>query len=117
MAEMLEKVARAVGEICNEKGQELASKCGAQAPPIPWQAFKREAKAAISAYEAALKAEGPTQAMIDRGSRARVAARHKMPHALTQEEYAAPDIMKEDRLGMREAWQAMLAALEVNDAD
>jgi len=49
MTDMLKVVARAIAGICNEKGQELASKYEAQAPPIPWQAFEREAKAAIEA--------------------------------------------------------------------
>ncbi len=49
MTDIQEKVARAIAGICNDKGQELASKCEMQAPPIPWQAFEREAKAAIEA--------------------------------------------------------------------
>ena len=53
-----------------------------------------------------------TDEMINRGSRARVAVCRKMPSALTLEEYAAPDIIKADRLGMREACQAMITALE-----
>ena len=58
MTDVRKQMARAIGEICNEKSQELASKVGSQAPPIPWQAFEREAQAAITAYEKALKAEG-----------------------------------------------------------
>lgn len=100
MTDMLSVVARAIAGICNDKGQELASKCEMQAPSIPWQAFKREAKAALEAMRS------PTDEMIDRSSRARVAARHKMPSALTLKEYAAPDIMQENRSGMREALQA-----------
>ena len=59
MTDMLENVARAIAEICNEKGQELASKYEAQASTIPWQAFEREAKAAIEAYRE------PTDEMVE----------------------------------------------------
>ena len=58
MTDMREIVARAIAEICNEKGQELASKYEMQAPLIPWQAFEREAKAAIEAMRE------PTDAML-----------------------------------------------------
>ncbi len=58
MTDMLEIVAKAVAGICNDKGQELASKCEMQAPTIPWQAFEREAKAAIEAYR------NPTDEML-----------------------------------------------------
>ena len=58
MADKLEEVAVAIARICNEKGQELASKCEMQAPAIPWQAFEREAKAAIEAMRK------PTDAML-----------------------------------------------------
>jgi len=61
MTDMLEKVQRAIAGICNDKGQELASKCEMQAPAIPWQAFEREAKAAIEALRS------PTDAMLDEG--------------------------------------------------
>ena len=61
MADMREEVSRAIARICNEKGQELASKYEAQAPPIPWQAFEREAKAAIEAMEI------PTDEMVEAG--------------------------------------------------
>ena len=70
---MIEKVARAIGGICNEKGQELASKCGAQAPPIPWQAFKREAKAAIEAMRE------PTDEMANKGENALAFAKNLEP--------------------------------------
>jgi len=58
MTEMQEMVARAIAGICNDKGQELASKCEMQAPAIPWQAFEREAKAAIEAHDKALEEQG-----------------------------------------------------------
>ncbi|MEE8607238.1 MAG: hypothetical protein V3S55_06530 [Nitrospiraceae bacterium] len=63
MTDMLSVVARAIAGVCNDKGQELASKCEMQAPPIPWQAFKREAKAALEAMRS------PTDEMLLVGAR------------------------------------------------
>jgi hypothetical protein len=51
----------------------------------------------------------PTEGMVDAASRARAAVRYKMPQALTLAEYAAPEFMAEDRIGIREALQAMLS--------
>ncbi len=92
MTDHIAVVARAIAIICNERGQELASKVGAQAPPIPWQAFEREAKAAIAALEAqglVIVPREPTKAMLD--------------------------AVEWDFGNIPVWWQAMLAALEVKE--
>jgi hypothetical protein len=53
----------------------------------------------------------PTEAMIDAGSRMRVAVKEKRgDSALKLAEYAAPRIMAADRVGIAEAYRAMVAA-------
>ena len=117
MTDMQEKVARALDPVLWERWDKEVDMYLPEYKQArldkPWTKIiecLKQAKAAIEAYRE------PTDEMIDRSSRARVAVRHKMPSALTLKEYAAPNIMEEDRLGMREALQAAAdAALEGND--
>ena len=105
MTDMQEKVARAIAGICNDKGQELASKCEMQAPPISWQAFEREAKAAIEAYEKTLKAQGlvivprePSEGSIANGVQFLIDANLDGPDGVGQSD-------------ARGCWQAMIDAV------
>ena len=114
MTDMQEMVARAIAGICNDKGQELASKCEMQAPPIPWQAFEREAKAAIEAHEKALEAEGlvivprePTEYMTHLGESNAEDTVNEF-HGMILRACGCPECDKSSHEAFRAIWQAMI---------